>query len=120
MMIMNKKMMWEIINFLIILGYTIISILSGMTISILIMHIFTNVSPIDSSLIPFLFVGSLGISFFVMHRTWKFFNWFYFDTKSKILWLNNLSIREKMIDIRTIKPLNPEDDWINNEKGQKL
>ena len=111
--------MWEIINLFIIIGYTMISICAGITVSILILHVFTNVSPIDSSLIPLLFIGSIGISFFVIHRTYKFFHWYYIHIKSTLRWLNNPPMREEVIDIHTIKPLNPEDDWLKKEKNKK-
>ena len=118
---MNKKMMWEIINFLIIIGYTLMSVLSGITVGILIMHIFINISPIDSKLIPLLFVGSIGISFFATFRIWKFVNWYYFDFKAKLLWLKNppMRIREDILNINTIEPLNPKDDWLKKEKNKK-
>ena len=83
------------------------------------MHFFTNVSPVDASLIPFLFTGSFGISFFATFKIWKFINWFYFDTKAKLIWLNNHPMREKMVDIHTIEPLNPEDDWLKKQKNKK-
>ena len=113
--------MWEIINFLIIIGYTLMSVLSGITVGILIMHIFINISPIDSKLIPLLFVGSVGISFFATFRIWKFVNWYYFDFKAKLLWLKNppMRIREDILNINTIEPLNPKDDWLKKEKNKK-
>ena len=116
---MDKKIIWEIINLLIIIGYTMISICAGITVSILILHVFTNVSPIDSSFIPLLFIGSIGISFFSAHRIWKFFNRFYINTKRNLIWLNNPPMREEVIDIHTIKPLNPEDDWLKKQKNKK-
>ena len=118
---MNKKMMWEIINFLIILGYTLMSVLSGITVCVLMMHILINISSIDSYLIPFLFVGSIGISFFVTFRIWKFINRFYFNTKRNLIWLKNppMRMRKEILNINTVEPLNPEDDWLKKEKNKK-
>lgn len=111
--------MWEFINLFITIGYTMISICAGMTISILIMHVFTNVSPIDSGLIPLLFIGCIAISLFSAHRIYKFFNWYYSRIKSVLKFLNTPPMREEVIDIHTIKPLNPEDDWLEKEKNKK-
>ncbi|GAG00232.1 unnamed protein product, partial [marine sediment metagenome] len=38
---------------------------------------------------------------------------------AKLIWLNNPPMREKMVDIRTMEPLNPEDDWLKKQKNKK-
>lgn len=116
---MDKKVKWEIVNFLVIIGYTIVSVCAGFTISMLLIHVFINVSPIESSLLPIIYVGCIGISFFVINRVFKFFNYFYKHIKRELIWVRNPSMREKVLSIKHIEPVEPEDDWIDKKNKKR-
>jgi len=107
---MNK---WQVLEFMIFIGYYALSIICGMTV-FLILSYASFVLFTDDSIILFINIGAAGLMFFTSVKVYIYFNHVYHDTKREIKRMKLL--KPKGLKSKIVKLLSPEEDWIGVQK----